>query len=289
MNTISRRNFAKSAFLLATYHFINHPFMTLAATKQKLPSYRLLRHATLLLEINGKKILTDPMLSNKDALDPIANAPNNTRIPMTSLPINDAELTTLLQEVDAVLVTHTHRDHWDIAARERIPKSKLILCQPADEQKIKDEGFTNVLPIDDHIIWNDITIHRTNGQHGTGEIGKRMGMVSGFVLSHHKHKIYIAGDTIWCSDVEEAITQHQPTHIIVNGGGARFIEGDPITMTVADVLTLAHNTKARIDVVHLETINHCLQKRPDFKKAIKEQNLEKQVYVPADGEWVSIK
>ncbi len=262
--------------------------MATATTKSTL-SYRLLRHATLLLQINGKKILVDPMLSDKDALDPIPNAANNIRIPMTDLPITDTELSNLLQEVDAVLVTHTHRDHWDIAAQQRIPKNKLRLCQPIDLQKFSDEGFTNVTAIDDHIDWNGITIHRTNGQHGTGEIGKRMGTVSGFVLVHHHHKLYIAGDTIWCNDVEQAIAQHLPTHIIVNGGGARFLQGDPITMTIDDVLTLAHYTKAQVDVVHLETVNHCLQKRSDFKKAIQEQNLEGQVYVPGDGEWVSIK
>jgi glyoxylase-like metal-dependent hydrolase (beta-lactamase superfamily II) len=71
---------------------------------------RLLRHAALLLEMNGKKLLVDPMLSAKEALDPIPNAASQARIPMVDLPFGEAELKQLLDEIDAVLVSHTHRD-----------------------------------------------------------------------------------------------------------------------------------------------------------------------------------
>lgn len=248
--------------------------------------FRLLRHATLLVEVGGKKILVDPMLSKKEALDPILNAPNNSRIPMVDLPVSEAELSKILMETDAVLVTHTHRDHWDIAAQQQIPKDKLIICQPADELKLKEQGFTNVQTVPDTWYWNDIIIHRTSGQHGTGEVGKRMGTVSGFVIEFKQEKLYIAGDTIWCTEVENAIHLYQPSHIIANGGGAQFIQGDPITMTTDDVLKLSGVTNAKISVVHLETINHCLQKRKDFRELIQKNNLDKQVQVPDDGDWI---
>lgn len=246
---------------------------------------QLLRHATLLLEINGRRMLVDPMLSKKEALDPVPNGPNNDRNPLVDLPINDNELEALLHNTDVVLVTHTHPDHWDIAAQQKIPSDTTIVCQPADETLIKGQGFLNVKKVEPELHWEDIVIHRTSGQHGTGEIGKLMGTVSGFVLVHGKHRLYIAGDTIWCKDVEDAITTHQPTHIIVNGGGAQFVQGDPITMTIQDVLDLAKFTKAPIAVVHLETVNHCLQKRPDFKKAIADNALSNRIAVPKDGGW----
>ncbi len=249
---------------------------------------QLLRHATLLLEINGKRILVDPMVSKKGQMDPVPNAANSDRIPLVDLPIADDALNTLLQEADAVLVTHLHRDHWDPAAQQQVPKDTLILCQPPDEDTIKSQGFTRVQPIAHNFIWNDITLYRTDGQHGTGEIGQKMAPVSGFVLAWQEHRIYIAGDTIWCSDVETAIDQHLPTHIIVNGGGAQFLQGDPITMTIQDVLQLAAFTPAPIQVVHLETVNHCYQKRADFKAAIAERGLSERVAVPDDGAWWSL-
>jgi L-ascorbate metabolism protein UlaG (beta-lactamase superfamily) len=259
-----------------------------SAAKKSIMKVRLLRHATLVVRVNGKIILVDPMLSKKEEMDPVGNAGNNNRIPMVDLPIDDAELDGLLKKTDAVLLTHIHRDHWDAAAQQRVDKNKLILCQPADEDKIKAEGFSNVKSIENSYGWNGITIHRTNGQHGTGEIGKKMGAVSGFVLDDTKDQIYIAGDTIWCSGVKDAITTHRPTYIIVNGGGAKFIEGDPITMTVTDVIELTKFVNTPISVVHLETINHCLQRRSDFNSALTLHSLTKQVNIPADGEWLPI-
>jgi L-ascorbate metabolism protein UlaG (beta-lactamase superfamily) len=250
--------------------------------------FQLLRHATLLVEAGGKKILVDPMLSKKEAMDPVPNAANSNRIPSVDLPITDAELGKILNDADAVMITHIHRDHWDAAAQQRISKNKLIICQPADETKIRQQGFANVQVVNKSWAWDDIQIHRTNGQHGTGEIGKRMGTVSGYVLEYKKERIYIAGDTIWCDDVQDAVTTHQPTHIIVNGGGAQFLQGDPITMTTDDVIRLSQFTNAKITVVHLEAVNHCHQRRPDFKEAIAKNNLTASVHVPADGEWTII-
>ena len=98
---------------------------------------QLLRHATLLLDINGKRILVDPMLGKKDSMEPVPNASNSDRIPLADLPISDSGLEALLHNPDAVLVPHTHRDHWDIAAQQKIPSGTTILCQPADEALIK--------------------------------------------------------------------------------------------------------------------------------------------------------
>jgi hypothetical protein len=48
--------------------------------------------------------------------------------------------------------------------------------------------------------------------------------VSGFVVDG----VYVAGDTIWCEEVREALEMHRPRAVVVNASGARFLEGDPI-------------------------------------------------------------
>ncbi|MGE5106379.1 MAG: MBL fold metallo-hydrolase [Sphingobacteriales bacterium] len=289
MDKITRRQFMQNSGLASAALITSSmPAVKMLSTKNSSIKFRLLRHATLLIEIGGKKILVDPMLSQKEAMDPVQNAGNSNRIPLVDLPIGEEELNKLLNETDAILITHTHRDHWDVAAQQQISKDKLIICQPADEIKIKEEGFTSVQVIDKSWTWKGVQIYRTNGQHGTGEIGKLMGTVSGYVLVYKSDRLYIAGDTIWCSDVQEAVTTHQSTHIIVNGGGAQFLKGGPITMTTDDVVKLSQFTKIKITVVHLETINHCLQRRSDFKEAITKNNLQSRVGIPADGEWTTI-
>jgi L-ascorbate metabolism protein UlaG (beta-lactamase superfamily) len=272
--------------LLALPHFLKG--QNIDSMKQE--SYvRLIRHATLLIQFGNKKILVDPMLSAKNEMDPVVNAGNDIRIPMVDLPFNNQELTKILKDVDAVFITHTHRDHWDLAAQKLIDKGMEIFCQPSDEVKIKEQGFKNVRPISTQVIWNGLQIFRTNGQHGTGEIGKKMGDVSGFIFKNKDHAIYVAGDTIWCRDVEDSLQRFKPDITILNTGGAQFLTGDPITMTYDDVIHVHESLpKTKIIAVHMNTVNHCLIKREDLQKAVTSNGIAKAVSIPIDGESIHI-
>src|SRR5262249_31943202 len=161
--------------------------------------------------------------------------------------------------------THTHRDHWDDAAMQLVPKDLPLFCQPEDLSKMENTHFVNAAAVHDVRRWSKIAITRTGGQHGTGEIGKAMAPVSGYVLQHvGEPTFYIAGDTIWCKEVSDAIHHFKPDVIVVNAGGARFLQGDPITMTAEDVVHVCRAARhAKVIAVHMEAINHCLLKREE--------------------------
>ena len=243
---------------------------------------RLVRHATLVVRLGGKTLLVDPMLSPPGAMPAIPNSPNDRRNPLVPLPDLD------LSPVDAVLVTHTHPDHFDEAAAERLRKNLPLFCQPEDEEKLRSSGFSDVRPVTERLSWEGIELLRTGGQHGTGEIGATMAPVSGFVLrAPEEPALYITGDTIWCPEVTDALARHRPQAAVVNAGAAQFVTGDPITMSERDVAEVCrHATETTIIAVHMEAINHCLLSRDDLKTFLKGQNLSQQVVIPADGERV---
>ncbi len=243
---------------------------------------QLLRHATIAVKINGKMVLVDPMLSPAGAMPPIVNSTNERRNPLVAIVYQQD----FLQQVDAVLLTHMHRDHFDDAAARELPKDKLLFCQPEDEGKLKELGFLQITPIHDQYYWEGITIIRTAGQHGTGEIGIKMAPVSGYIMqSEGEPVLYLAGDTIYCPEVERALQNYHPHITVVNAGAAQFSEGDPITMTaqdVADVCKFAPQTT--VVAVHMEAINHCLLSREELQHVLAEEGFSERVLIPADGE-----
>ena len=212
----------------------------------------LVRNATLIMETSFGRILVDPMLRAKGTTPPIENTPNPRRNPLVELPMTRDEV---LAGVDLCIVTHLHRDHFD----DLIPLDLPILTQPESADELRRRGHVDVSTQHDAIAM-------TRGRHGTGAIGEAMGPVSGWVVDD----IYVAGDTILCDEVHDALDRHEPRAIVVNGGGARFNEGDPIVMTAAEARTLPLPTA----VVHLEAINHCLEPRSAYEGLI----------VPSDGE-----
>src|SRR6185312_6615177 len=141
---------------------------------------QLVRHATLLLDYAGMRILVDPMLSDAGAMAAIQNSPQPRPNPLVPLPFPVEQV---LDGVQAVLVTHMHRDHWDDAAIQLVPKDLPLFCQVEDQSKMEATHFLNTAPIVDARNWSKICITRTGGQHGTGEIGKAMAPVSGYVLT----------------------------------------------------------------------------------------------------------
>ncbi len=247
---------------------------------------RLLRHATFLLTVKNMKILVDPMLSPAEAMDPVQNAAVQKRIPLVGLPVTEEELRGILTDLTAVLVTHVHRDHWDSRANDLVPKHLPVFCQAEDESFFRKKGFQDIHPLREEEDWQGLTVSRTGGQHGTGEIGKKMGPVSGFVLRTQGDPIlYVAGDTVWCPEVKEALHAHHPDLVVLYAGQATFLTGGPITMSGEDVIRVCReNPTAKVIAVHMEAINHCLLTRAELKKKLEDAGVLAQVQIPRDGD-----
>ncbi|OWA34299.1 hypothetical protein B9G55_18455 [Saccharibacillus sp. O16] len=246
----------------------------------------LIRNATLWLEYGGLNWLIDPMFAEQGANPPIINSSNDRRNPLVPLPVSAKSLSM----PDVLVLTHLHADHWDAAAASILLAGRgadlPIFCQPGDRSRIAEFGFSNIQEIAETLTYEGVTLTRTSGQHGTGDIGRAMGQVSGFVWeAHGEPKLYLAGDTIWCDNVKQALDQHHPDVTVVNAGGARFNTGDPIIMNADDLLRAAHHAPyTRLAAIHMEAINHCLTLRSELMEVAQAHHLEQQLQIPADGE-----
>jgi L-ascorbate metabolism protein UlaG (beta-lactamase superfamily) len=247
----------------------------------------LVRNATLRLEMGGRRLLVDPMLDPAGARPPVANTAHDRRNPLVELP-EAAEA--IARRAEAVLVSHLHADHLDETAVRLLAPGVPVLAQPADEDALRERGFTDVRPVEDALEWRGVQVTRTPARHGTGDIGAAMAPASGFVLrAAAEPAVYVAGDTIWCEEVRATLDEHRPGVVVVNAGGARFKAGDPIVMTAEDVVAVArHAPEAQIVAVHLDAINHCLESRAALRERLAAEGLDGRVSVPGDGDEVPL-
>ena len=223
-------------------------------------SVKLIRHATLVLETSVGRILVDPMLRAAGTTAPIENTPNQRPNPLVELPVPAEDV---VRDVDLCIVTHLHGDHFD----DLLPRDVPILTQPESAAELQARGYVSVSTSHPQIAM-------TRGRHGRDpETVAALGAVSGWVVDG----VYVAGDTVWCAEVERALAEHDPHTVVVNAGGAHFVGGEPIVMDAGDVRRVREATGARVVVVHLEAINHCVERR-DVYRAIEG------VVVPDDGQ-----
>lgn len=250
---------------------------------------QLIRNATILITVNNKNILVDPMLGAKGSLGPFPWTNDPRKNPLTDLILSESELNELIQSTDAVLLTHLHPDHWDPTAQALLPKDKLIYCQSEDVETVKQLGFHRVIGITDQTVFENIHIQRTVAVHGEGEIGGLMGDASGYILTFDKEIIYLIGDTIWCNEVKQAIDHYQPTGIIINGGGAKFGIGEHVTMNSTDIKTLLdYYPIQQVAVVHLEAISPLQENRAMLRNYFQEHSLSSRVIIPNDMETFTV-
>jgi L-ascorbate metabolism protein UlaG (beta-lactamase superfamily) len=245
---------------------------------------QLLRNATLRLSYAGQEILIDPCFGMKGSLPPFAGLAAN---PTVELP---ASPNAILNGVDLAVISHLHPDHFDAAAEAFLPKQIPIFCQPEEREAIRAKGFTEVTALVDEAPWNGLSLKRTAGQHGTGEILVQMGSVMGFLLrAQGEPTLYWAGDTVLTPEVLSVVVKEKPDVIVTHSGGAT-IGGTLLIMDDAQTIELSRNARNAVVVaVHMEALDHCPVTRAQLRAAANAADIpEAQLLIPADGQQLDL-
>ena len=240
-----------------------------------------IRHATSILEINHRKFLIDPMLSDKESMPAVILSGNKLKNPRTELPTN-ADI--LVGNIDYLLLTHLHFDHLDTKAIALISKKTPVLCPGFDFRKLNSLGFSEIHPIDNEYETDGIKFNQFPAVHGKGFLKYLMGKGSSYLLNYQGFKIFLTGDCLLTSSLRENLGNTRPDIVVVNAGAARFKIGKPITMSISDVQEISKILpESKIIVVHLDALNHCSESR-DY--CMKQMQGYANICIPVNGEEI---
>ena len=198
-------------------------------------------------------------------------------------------------EVDAVIATHLHFDHFDETAIRILPKTLPVFVQDEiDAETLRGHGFQDIRILKfGGVEFNGVQLFKTGCHHGIPGRAENVyetfnirGEACGVVFRHPEERtLYLVGDTIWCDYVDEAIRQHHPAVIVVNAAEATIEACGRIIMGLNDIGEILKVAPDAVAIAsHMDNVGHEMLWRKDIRKFVEENSLESRVLVPEDGE-----
>lgn len=141
-----------------------------------------LGHSTIVIDVDGVRILTDPILRPRVG-------------PLVRLP--DAVDPERWAGVDAILISHSHWDHLDYGSLRLVGTDPIIAVPSGLAAEIRQRGFSNVielLPGEDFEVAG-VRVEATHAEHkGFGPPVGSTERSIGYLI-HGSQTVYFAGDT----------------------------------------------------------------------------------------------
>lgn len=251
-----------------------------------------IRNATMIIEYSGLRFLIDPMFAPNGVNGGVYSVGES--LPLHDLPINRKDL---VKNIDAVIITHLHTDHFDKYAQEVLPKSTKIFVQDIfDKNALEKEHFDNIEILKpEETKFEGINLYKTECMHGIRPLVEHLFLASGMrweamgvVIKGgndgvDEPTLYLAGDTLWFDGVKNAIDIHKPDYIIVNASCSQTPQGEPLNMGIEDIKELhEYYPQGKLIASHLDCVSNSTLSRADLRTS----EVKDYIYTPADGELI---
>jgi L-ascorbate metabolism protein UlaG (beta-lactamase superfamily) len=164
-------------------------------------------HGTVLVELDGVRLLTDPLLRTRVAQ--IRRA-----VPLDEIAVDD---------LDAVLISHGHYDHLDKPSLRRLPRSPTVVAPRGLGSRL--QGFDVVeLEENDEVAFGPVTVRATHAEHEGARPPWTGGTALGYAILGSK-RIFFAGDTDLFDEMTGLVTDLDVALIPIWGWGATLGRG----------------------------------------------------------------
>lgn len=138
-------------------------------------------HATLLIDLDGVRLLTDPLLTRI-----VSHLMRHSPVPVVTN-----------WRPDAVLISHLHADHFHLPSLRLLDRNTMLLVPRGAGAFLAGKGFTRYEEMDpgEVVVINGLAVEATVAEHpGRPMPGRPLTSCLGYVI-HGSHHIYFTGDT----------------------------------------------------------------------------------------------
>ncbi|HEX8409688.1 MAG TPA: MBL fold metallo-hydrolase [Thermoanaerobaculia bacterium] len=245
--------------------------------------------ATVIIRFGGFTILTDPNFLHKGDHVHLGYGLKSERLTEPAISLEQ------LPQVDFVLLSHMHGDHFDHVVSERLDKNVPILTTKHAAASLKGLGFQRPIASD---TWDSIEVVRGSerlrvtampGKHAPGLLRLAIPPTMGSMLEFRGLRLYITGDTLIHEHLKEIPKRYPDIDIALLHLGGTRIAGVLLTMDAKQGVEAIRITNPRTAIpIHYNDYGVFKSPLDDFKTAVREAGLEQRVHYLAHGETFDI-
>ncbi|AKT50987.1 MBL fold metallo-hydrolase [Arsenicicoccus sp. oral taxon 190] len=249
--------------------------------------------ATTLLRLGPFTVLTDPNFLHRDQLAYLGKGLVSRR---RTEPSRDPAT---LPDLDAVVLSHLHGDHFDRVARRELRREAPVLTTSHAARRLDRWGFHPVAMgrWTTHTLERDgvgLRVTATPGRHAPGPAQALLPPVMGSVLelddgAGRPFRVYITGDTLYRRSLRAVVDRCGPLDaMVIHLGGTRIL-GMLVTMDDRQGARLVQAVRPAVTVpVHFDDYGVFRSPRADFERRFARDGLPGDLRLVERGQTVSL-